>query len=149
MELRVLDVTVPRFERAYVWVRLVKVWASMRGDDHKHLPPEEIIFQKDSGMEATLTQTKTTGPGKKVSAVKVFVAPGAYLVSPRWLRTGIQLWKGRKMRSARGYSRSHGLLDRTWLSFCISRTGPRYFLLPTQFLLCTNLLVCQCSSDAC
>ena len=30
---------------------------------------EEIFYEREEGLEATLTQTKTTGPGKKVSTV--------------------------------------------------------------------------------
>ena len=42
---------------------------------------------------ADLDRTKTTGPGKRVNLVKVFVSKHAYLKEREWLRVGWKLWE--------------------------------------------------------
>jgi len=45
------------------------------------------------GLEATLSRTKTTGPGKRVDALPLVVGYGAYLLRPTWLAVGWDLWQ--------------------------------------------------------
>ena len=41
----------------------------------------------------TLTQTKTTGPGKKVKTLKAYVARDSWLARRDWLVIGFRLWE--------------------------------------------------------
>ena len=45
------------------------------------------------GLRATLSQSKTTGPGKKVRYREIQISPDAYLVNKAWLPLGAALWK--------------------------------------------------------
>ncbi|CAK0854798.1 unnamed protein product, partial [Prorocentrum cordatum] len=45
--------------------RLANVWAVMRYDDHRWLPPQRLAFA-GGGLTATLRCTKTSGPGRKM-----------------------------------------------------------------------------------
>lgn len=88
----VMDESLPRYIRAFGWFKLAKLWGAMRHSDTTGLkfPSGQI----DSYCwSADLVKTKTTGPGKKVVIVKVFVSRSAYLVEPRWLETGWALWR--------------------------------------------------------
>jgi len=44
-------------------------------------------------LEATLSRTKTTGPGKRVDTLPLVVGYGAYLLRPTWLVDGWGLWQ--------------------------------------------------------
>jgi len=68
------------------------VWASLRFDDHRGLAPSAVQFTP-RGLEAVLSRTKTTGPGKRVTALPVVVGFGAFLRQPQWLETGWRLWQ--------------------------------------------------------
>jgi len=45
------------------------------------------------GLEAVLSRTKTTGPGKRVSELPLIVSRAAFLREPAWLHVGWELWK--------------------------------------------------------
>ena len=75
----VMDKELPRFIRAFGWFKLVKVWGAMRHSDTTGL--KFSSGQLDNYCwSADLIRTKTTGPGKKVTIVKVFVSRSAFLV---------------------------------------------------------------------
>ena len=88
----VMDESLPRYIRAFGWFKLAKVWGAMR-----HSDTTGVNFASghlDSYCwSADLVKTKTTGPGKKVTVVKVFVSRSAFLVEKRWLETGWSLWQ--------------------------------------------------------
>ena len=45
-----------------------------------------------NGLTGKLARTKTTGGGKKVREMIVFVPSEAWIVEPRWLQVGFDLW---------------------------------------------------------
>jgi len=47
------------------------------------------------GLEAVLTRTKTTGPGKRISELPLVVGFESYLREPAWLAVGWDLWKAK------------------------------------------------------
>jgi hypothetical protein len=78
--------------RIIAWTRLVKVYGSLRADDLQRLRPRDVVLVS-SGLTGILTQTKTSGAGRKVRALPLFVPRCAYLVQERWLEIGYALWK--------------------------------------------------------
>jgi len=92
LEREVMDQDVAVCYRCHAWWHLLAVWASLRFDDHRGLPPGAVQFTA-RGLEAVLERTKTTGPGKRISALPLVVSYGAYLRQPGWLLTGWRLWQ--------------------------------------------------------
>ena len=81
-----------RYVRMYAWFRLVKVWGTLRFDDHRGLVPSTMSMRSD-GMHGTLERTKTSGLGKARQHLPLFVAKGAALSDPDWLAVGWALWE--------------------------------------------------------
>ena len=54
-----------RYMKALAWVKLVKTWAALRYDDTKGMDMASLHLTH-RGLEACLTRTKTTGPGKRI-----------------------------------------------------------------------------------
>jgi len=92
LEREVMDEEVACCYRCHAWWQLLAVWASLRFDDHRGLPPGAVEFT-GRGLEAILERTKTTGPGKRIAALPMVVSYGAYLLHPGWLATGWRLWQ--------------------------------------------------------
>eukprot|EP00435_Cladocopium_sp_Y103_P027089 s207_g6.t1 len=106
MEIAVMNTDLARFARSYAWYRLVKVWGAMRFHDTLGVDFGSIKLD-EFGMSCTLKRTKTTGPGKKVSLVKVFVGFDAWLIEKDWLSEG---WKLMKSLAADNMSRQRDYL---------------------------------------
>ena len=81
-----------RYIRAYAWFKLLKIWGAMRFSDTTGVRVETAGLEGDC-WAADLDRTKTTGPGKRVNLVKVFVSKHAYLKNPDWLTIGWKLWE--------------------------------------------------------
>ena len=92
LEREVMDEDVAVCYRCHAWWHLLAVWASLRFDDRRGLPPSAVEFTA-RGLEAVLERTKTTGPGKRIAALPLVVGYGAYLRHPGWLATGWRLWQ--------------------------------------------------------
>jgi len=92
LEREVVDPAVPLCYRCHAWWHLVAVWASLRFDDHRGLAPCAVQFTP-RGLEAVLSRTKTTGPGKRVTTLPMVVGYGAFLKQPDWLEVGWRLWQ--------------------------------------------------------
>ena len=91
-EAATMDEALPRFVRGYAWFKLVKLWGAMRYSDTTGIKMQSAELDKVC-WSADLSRTKTTGPGKKVKIVKVFISKHAYLRHHDWLTTGWNLWK--------------------------------------------------------
>ena len=102
LELYVLDVSRPRYCRGVAWLRLVKIWASLRFDDTLGIRPELMILTA-SGLEAQLERTKTSGPGRKIRWLSFFVSSQASVTGVPWLRTGFGIWQEEGMNFKRDY----------------------------------------------
>ena len=100
MEAAVLDPELTRFVRGYAWFRLVKLWAGLRFSDTKGLPYNSMKME-DHGLSGVLAVTKTTGPGKKVALLKMFISREAWLIDGRWLEEGWAIWEA--MSAEKGY----------------------------------------------
>ena len=87
-EMSVLSEAQPLYLRAYLWLKLVTVWGVLRGEDSTWLDPKTLTYDPVLGLSGQLTQSKTTGPAKKICIRTVRISPSAYLVDPQWLASG-------------------------------------------------------------
>ena len=78
--------------RVVAWVKLVKLWGSLRWDDIQKINPKELKYY-GGRMTTMLRTTKTTGPTKRVQELPVCISEHAYISSPFWLKTGFDLIK--------------------------------------------------------
>ena len=92
LEMYVADESNPPYLRGVAWVRLVKVWATLRYDDHSWLSPETIIYQ-DGVLSATLTRTKTSGAARRVKELPMVISADCYVWEPAWIAEGFALWR--------------------------------------------------------
>ena len=81
----------PVFHRAIAWIRLIKVWSSMRSDDVTGIDINTLVLDSE-GFSATLSRTKVSGPGRAVRWLPIFVSLNAFLADADWLKTGFLLW---------------------------------------------------------
>ena len=98
-EQTVMDRDFADYVRAYAWFRLFKLWGGMRYHDTMGVDFGSVRID-DYGLVCDLKRTKTTGPGKKVTVVKVFISHYAYVVEKGWLEKGWSIWK--KMATENG-----------------------------------------------
>ena len=101
MELYVTSVR-PNYARAFCWTRLVKVWCSLRADDLQGLDPSRLTLTP-LGLKGVLTRTKTTGPGKGIGEVAIYIHAKAGFSGSTWLRTGFLLWQSEAFSFKRDY----------------------------------------------
>lgn len=87
MDRRLDDVT-----RISAWLKLFKVWASLRFDDLANVK-RALIRDYDGKVGGTLKKTKTTGAGKRVRELPIFVSEQAFVFERDWLDTGLRLLK--------------------------------------------------------
>eukprot|EP00435_Cladocopium_sp_Y103_P024952 s3690_g6.t1 len=78
--------------RLVAWIKLVKLWASLRWDDVQRIVPKELRYYAGR-MTTILRITKTTGPTKRVQELPVCVSEHSFVTSPFWLKTGFDLFK--------------------------------------------------------
>ena len=76
LEVYVVNTEIPTGLRIFGWMRLLKVYGTLRWDDLRRLRPENARLT-DGGFSAKLTQTKTSGTSKKVKVLPLFIARGA------------------------------------------------------------------------
>ena len=88
----VCDVAVEIFVRGYAWFKLVKLWTGMRWSDTTGMPPANLRLDS-RGLLGQLDRTKTSGAGKKVEQLFVYVSFEAFVVQRDWLEIGFVLWK--------------------------------------------------------
>ena len=102
LELYVVDDSRPRYCRGVAWLRLVKIWASLRFDDTLGIRPELMVLTS-GGLEAQLERTKTSGPGRKVRWLSFFVSARATITGVPWLKSGFDVWQEEGMKFPRDY----------------------------------------------
>eukprot|EP00435_Cladocopium_sp_Y103_P044620 s1206_g12.t1 len=71
------------------WVKLVKIWASLRFDDMAHLQVG-MMKSYDGKIAGLMRRTKTTGAGKRVRELPFFVSEEAWIVQQNWVALGLQ-----------------------------------------------------------
>ena len=79
-----------RYARAFAWFLLVMLWTGMRWSDTKGLPSHKLLLTS-WGLTGVLDRTKTTGAGKKVEQMMIYVSKDAWLRNETWLEEGFRL----------------------------------------------------------
>ena len=102
LELWVMNRNAARYTRAFAWTKLLKFWTSSRSDDLLGLVPQCLQF-RGRGLCGLLQRTKTSGPGKKVKWLPIFVDRDASFAGVPWLETGFALWQEDGMCFERDY----------------------------------------------
>ena len=92
LECHVVAVDSTLASRVLGWCRLLKTYGVLRQDDLQRLRPVEVTLG-EGGLSGRLLQTKTSGAGKKVRELPLHVPRDCYLIEPRWLETGFELWE--------------------------------------------------------
>ena len=88
----VMDEESPVGRRLCAWFKLIKLWASLRFSDAAQMRSKTLRCY-DGKLEGVLVQTKTTGAGKRVRELPLFIADGVYAEEAHWLECGYHLWK--------------------------------------------------------
>ena len=101
-ELYVVNESYPRYQRGYAWVKLVKLWACLRTNDVFGLDPARMSLGAEA-LTLVLTQSKTTGPGKKHREVKCYVHRLASISGKDWLLSGFRIWQSKDYGFERDY----------------------------------------------
>jgi len=102
LELYVVDATKLSGMRMLAWVRLVKSWAGLRYHDHLGMEANSLRMDPE-GLVFWLSRTKTSGPGKKIARLPVYVHKEAYLGTKRWLSVGFRIFSELKVCESRDY----------------------------------------------
>ena len=87
-----MEKTAPRFVRAFAWYKLVKVWGAMRYHDTTGVDFSTMRLD-GFALVANLTRTKTSGPGKKVTVLKLIIGARVYIEEAERLETGWKIWE--------------------------------------------------------
>ncbi len=72
LECKVMNTSVALGMRLVAWLRLLKVFGSLRWDDLQRLRQRDVALRL-GGLAGRLTQTKTSGAGKKVRDLPLFM----------------------------------------------------------------------------
>ncbi len=92
LEYVVMDRTLEDHIRVAAWLRLLKMWASLRFDDLANVR-RALIRDYDGKLGGVLKKTKTTGAGKRVRELPIYVSEFAYVAEKDWLDTGLRVLK--------------------------------------------------------
>ena len=74
----------PKVSRIVAWMRLLKVYGVLRTDDLQRIVPDDVLYS-ETGLTATLRRTETSGAGKKVRALTLFIPDFASISGEPWL----------------------------------------------------------------
>ena len=105
LEISVTSSDNPLYLRAISRIILICVWACMRLSDLEGLDPRRMTLSS-RGFRGFLTKTKTTGPGKNVKEVPIFISRRVSVTGLDWLKTGFEIWQ------------EFGLTQRDYFVFC-------------------------------
>ena len=86
MELLVADSSAPVALRIGAWLRLLKVYGTLRWDDLQRVRPEQLEM-RTYGLVGRLLRTKTIGVGRRLKELPLFVPLEADLSGAGWLHT--------------------------------------------------------------
>ena len=102
LELLVTDKSAPMFARGLAFYKLLKLWTACRTNDLSGLNPASLRLTK-FGLVGLLERTKTTGPGKRVRHLPIFIAASVGFMSSTWLEQGLKLWLSESMSFERDF----------------------------------------------
>ena len=109
MEELIMDRREPKGRRRAAWMKLVKLWAALRFSDAANMRTKDIKVY-DGKLTALLRKTKTTGAGKRVRELPVYIDSCAFVYQKDWLVTGYELMKAKWVTEDQ-YVFSEGIFD--------------------------------------
>ena len=74
----------------------------LRFNDVQGVRPDRIHFSLE-GLRAVLERSKTTGPGKRVGELFIFIARAACFSGVDWMAAGMELLRGEELSFDRDY----------------------------------------------
>eukprot|EP00435_Cladocopium_sp_Y103_P018895 s1590_g4.t1 len=103
-EVTVCDASLSLSLRGFAFYKLLKLWAAARHSDFESLNRASLILIPQ-GLEGRLDRTKTSGPGRRVRFLPIFISRVAYLTCPKctWLEVGFEIWSSAGMNFERDY----------------------------------------------
>jgi hypothetical protein len=101
LELLVMCNSEPLYARALAWYKL-QLWTASRTGDLTSLRPSSLRLTSFV-LVGCLERTKTTGPGKRVRHLPIFICRSAYLLAPGWLEKGLEIWESSEFAFDRDY----------------------------------------------
>ena len=102
LELLVMCNSEPLYAHALAWYKLLKLWTASRTGGLTSLRPLSLRLTS-FGLVGCLERTKTTGPGKRVRHLPIFMCRSAYLLAPGWLEKGLEIWESSEFAFDRDY----------------------------------------------
>ena len=102
IELAVSDTSLPLYARAFAFYKLVKFWTASRSGDLTGLAPASLRMT-EHGLSGLLDRTKTSGPGKRVRFLPIFISKRVYFMNAEWLSTGWSIWTSEAIWFERDY----------------------------------------------
>ena len=90
LEVVVEDTSLDDRLRVGAWLKLLKIWASLRFDDAAHMRVD-MVKSYEGKLSGLLKRTKTTGGGKRVKELPFHVSEKAWVLKKSWLATGMEL----------------------------------------------------------
>ena len=101
-EFFIMDEAKTPYARALAWFVSVMLWTSMRFDDTVGLLPAKLKLL-ENGLEGLIVRSKSTGPGRKVNELRIFVSREATITGSEWLATGFAIWQEESFSFRRDY----------------------------------------------
>ncbi len=122
--------------RLLCFVMLLMVWCSMRTDDTLWIDRSRLTLS-ELGLRGVLLRTKTSGAGRKVKELPIFVSRLVSLSGQDWMREGMELYENeakrfpgvlflcRPRRDGDGFTKKY--LDSTllasWMKWALGKLG--------------------------
>jgi hypothetical protein len=92
----------PKYHRYLAWIRLVKVYACLRYDDCRGIPPARLRLTP-GGLRGIIVSSKTTGPTKRVWEAPFFIHRMAGFTGRDWLQAGFEILASDDFSFSRDY----------------------------------------------
>lgn len=91
-ELMVADVNASDTARILAFVFLVMVWCALRTDDVLWIDRSRL-YLSDIGLRGVLMRSKTSGAGRRVRELPIFIVRTTSLSGQDWLQIGLELYQ--------------------------------------------------------
>ena len=101
-ELAIADASLPLYMRAFAFYKLLRLWSASRASDLEGLDPSSLKMSTH-GLSGVLDRTKTSGPGKRIRFLPIFVSCKVFFMNPDWLQQGWSIWCSTEFQFERDY----------------------------------------------
>lgn len=82
----------PVYAKFVAWVILIKIWAVFRTGDLIYICPRRLSLTRRC-LRGVVTQTKTSGPEKKIGELPFWLSRNIGLTGVDWLQLGFDIWR--------------------------------------------------------